>query len=72
MHYFWIFIRLNVGFSQKSSIQATDRLMKEMKSIYKSESYKSGYYTVEPVDDNVYEWNVALVRVQLRNILSIT
>ena len=41
--------------------------MKEMKSIYKSESYKSGYYTVEPVDDNVYEWNVALVRVQLRN-----
>jgi len=49
--------------SQKSSIQATDRLMKEMKSIYKSESYKSGYYTVEPVDDNVYEWNVALLKV---------
>ena len=56
-----------MSFSQKSSIQATDRLMKEMKSIYKSESYKSGYYTVEPVDDNVYEWNVALVRFQLRN-----
>lgn len=56
----------SVSFSQKSSIQATDRLMKEMKSIYKSESYKSGYYTVEPVDDNVYEWNVALVRYQLR------
>ena len=47
--------------SKKSSIQATDRLMKEIKAIYKSESFKSGYYTMEPVDDNVYEWNVALV-----------
>ena len=54
----------SVYLSQKSSIQATERLMKEMKSIYKSESFKLGYYTVELVDDNLYEWNIALVRFQ--------
>lgn len=35
--------------------------MKDIKSIYKSDSYKNGNYTVELPDDNVYEWRVALV-----------
>lgn len=42
------------------SIQATDRLMKELRDIYKSESYKNGGYSVELVDDSIYEWNVNL------------
>ena len=35
--------------------------MKDIKSIYKSESYKKEKYSVELQDDNVYEWRVALV-----------
>lgn len=42
------------------SVQATDRLMKELRDIYKSESYKNGGYSVELVDDSIYEWNVNL------------
>ena len=59
----WSSVRLTCAFrpSQKSSVQATDRLMKDIKSIYKSDSYKNGNYTVELPDDNVYEWRVALV-----------
>lgn len=49
--------------TQTSSIQATDRLMKEIKSIYKSQSFKDGNYTIDIVNDNVYEWNVALLKV---------
>ena len=47
--------------SQRSSPAATDRLMKDLKSIYKSDSYKKELYTVKLPDDNVYEWRVALV-----------
>ena len=35
--------------------------MKDLKSIYKSDSYKKELYTVKLPDDNVYEWRVALV-----------
>jgi len=43
------------------SIQATDRLMKELMNIYKSESYKLNAYTIELKDDtNLYEWLVKL------------
>jgi len=56
-------IRQKTQPSQKSSVQATDRLMKDIKSIYKSDSYKNGNYTVELPDDNVYEWRVALLKV---------
>jgi len=45
------------------SIQATDRLMKELKDIYMSPSFKSGAYTVELVNDSLYEWNVKIHRV---------
>ncbi|XP_013409506.1 ubiquitin-conjugating enzyme E2 Q2 [Lingula anatina] len=45
------------------SIQATDRLMKELKEIYRSASFKSGTYSVELVNDSLYEWNVKIYRV---------
>lgn len=42
------------------SVQASDRLMKELREVYKSDSYKSGIFTVELVDDSLYEWYVKL------------
>ncbi len=41
-----------------SSVQATDRLMKELRDIFRSQSYKNGDYTIELVDESLYEWNV--------------
>jgi len=45
------------------SVQATDRLMKELRDIYRSPSFKSGAYQVELVNDSLYEWNVKIMRV---------
>lgn len=45
------------------SVQATDRLMKELRDIYKSDSFKNGIYTIELVNDCLYEWNVRLKKV---------
>jgi len=45
------------------SVQATDRLMKELRDIYRSASFKSGYYQVELVNDSLYEWNVKIMRI---------
>lgn len=42
------------------SVQATDRLMKELREVYKSDSFKSGVFTIELVDDSLYEWHVKL------------
>lgn len=42
------------------SVQATDRLMKELREVYKADSFKSGVFTVELVDDSLYEWYVKL------------
>lgn len=45
--------------SVSGSVQATDRLMKELKNIYKSDSFKSNLYTVELASEsNLYDWNV--------------
>ncbi|XP_022665304.1 ubiquitin-conjugating enzyme E2 Q2-like [Varroa jacobsoni] len=49
--------------SVSGSVQATDRLMKELKEVYRSESYKRGVFAVELVNDSLYEWNVKLFRV---------
>jgi ubiquitin-conjugating enzyme E2 Q len=46
-----------------SSVQATDRLMKELREIFRSQSYKKGDYTIELVDESLYEWNVKLYHV---------
>uniref|UniRef100_H0V2X0 E2 ubiquitin-conjugating enzyme n=1 Tax=Cavia porcellus TaxID=10141 RepID=H0V2X0_CAVPO len=45
------------------SVQASDRLMKELRDIYRSQSYKTGIYSVELVNDSLYEWHVKLQKV---------
>ncbi|CAD5206681.1 unnamed protein product [Bursaphelenchus okinawaensis] len=45
------------------SVTASDRLMKELKEIYRSENYKNGVYSIDLVKDNLYEWNVKLYKV---------
>ncbi|XP_077173509.1 ubiquitin-conjugating enzyme E2 Q2 isoform X2 [Paroedura picta] len=45
------------------SVQASDRLMKELRDIYRSPSYKTGIYSVELVNDSLYEWHVKLLKV---------
>ncbi|KAM9270495.1 LOW QUALITY PROTEIN: ubiquitin-conjugating enzyme E2 Q2 [Cariama cristata] len=44
------------------SVQASDRLMKELRDIYRSQSYKTGIYSVER-NDSLYEWHVKLLKV---------
>ncbi|XP_012867399.1 PREDICTED: ubiquitin-conjugating enzyme E2 Q2 [Dipodomys ordii] len=45
------------------SVQASDRLMKELRDIYRSQSYKSGMYSVELINDSLYDWHVKLHKV---------
>lgn len=45
------------------SVQATDRLMKELREVFQSESVKKGVFAVELINDNLYEWNVRLMKV---------
>lgn len=45
------------------SLQASDRLMKELRDIYRSQSYKTGIYSVELISDSLYEWHVKLQKV---------
>jgi len=49
--------------SVSGSVQATDRLMKELKEVYRSDSFKRGVYTVELINDSLYEWNVKMLKV---------
>ncbi|KAI2808129.1 ubiquitin-conjugating enzyme [Blomia tropicalis] len=49
--------------SQTYSIQATDRLMKELREIFLCDSVKKGVFAVDLVNDNLYEWNVRLMVV---------
>nr|CAG4645613.1 EOG090X0867 [Lynceus sp. MCZ IZ 141354] len=46
--------------SVSGSVQATDRLMKELRDIYRSDSFKKGVFSVDLINDNLYEWNVHL------------
>ncbi|XP_060940851.1 ubiquitin-conjugating enzyme E2 Q2-like [Limanda limanda] len=45
------------------STQASDRLMKGLKQIYRSHGYKTGIYDVELVNDSLYEWHIKLKMV---------
>lgn len=45
------------------SVQATDRLMKELREVFQSDSVKKGVFAVELINDNLYEWNVRLMKV---------
>ncbi|ELT87201.1 hypothetical protein CAPTEDRAFT_171745 [Capitella teleta] len=55
--------------SVSGSIQATDRLMKELRALYKSDSYKCGTYDLELVNDSLYEWNIMLYKVDPDSLL---
>uniref|UniRef100_A0A6G1SLT2 Ubiquitin-conjugating enzyme E2 Q1 n=1 Tax=Aceria tosichella TaxID=561515 RepID=A0A6G1SLT2_9ACAR len=45
-----------------SSTPASKRLMRELKDFHESTSYKDGIFTVELVDDNIYEWNIKIFK----------
>lgn len=45
------------------SVQATDRLMKEIREVYRSESFKRGVYQVTLVNDSLYNWNIEILKV---------
>ncbi|CAD6199739.1 unnamed protein product [Caenorhabditis auriculariae] len=48
----------------QGSVTATDRLMKEIRDIYRSEHVKNGIFSFElGEDDNLYEWWVKLYKV---------
>lgn len=49
--------------SVSGSVQATDRLMKELREVYRSDSFKKGIYSVELVNDSLYEWTIRLKKV---------
>lgn len=42
------------------SVQATDRLMKELKNVFKSESYRLASYTIDLNEDSLYDWRIRL------------
>ncbi|XP_051021960.1 ubiquitin-conjugating enzyme E2 Q2-like [Acomys russatus] len=45
------------------SVQTSNRLMKELREIYRSQSYISGTYSVELINNNLYNWHVKLKKV---------
>jgi len=45
------------------SVQATDRLMKELRDVYRSDSFKKGTYSVCLNNDNLYDWTIKIIRV---------
>ncbi|OQV24334.1 Ubiquitin-conjugating enzyme E2 Q2 [Hypsibius exemplaris] len=45
------------------TVQASDRLMKELKHIYKSDNYKNQLFSVELVNDSLYDWMVKIYKV---------
>eukprot|EP00057_Strongylocentrotus_purpuratus_P032179 XP_786851.3 PREDICTED: ubiquitin-conjugating enzyme E2 Q1 [Strongylocentrotus purpuratus] len=50
--------------SVSGSVGATDRLMKELRDIYRSDSFKKKkMYSVDLVNDSLYDWNVKIYTV---------
>uniref|UniRef100_A0A915CVH9 UBC core domain-containing protein n=1 Tax=Ditylenchus dipsaci TaxID=166011 RepID=A0A915CVH9_9BILA len=45
------------------SVTASDRLMKELREIYRSDNYKKGVYSIDLEKDSLYEWHVKLKKV---------
>lgn len=56
--------------SVSGSVQATDRLMKELREVYRSDSFKKGVFTVDLVNDSLYEWNVKILIFDSESALS--
>lgn len=53
------------------SVTASDRLMKELREIYRSENYKNGVFSIDlEKDSNLYEWYVKLKKVDPDSQLS--
>ena len=52
----------SASFPSTPSVQATDRLMKELRDIFRSQSYKKGDYVIDLVDESLYEWNIKVRR----------
>ena len=46
-----------------SSAIATDRLLKELRDIYKSDAYRDKIYSIEISEDNLYSWDVDVFKV---------
>ncbi|ODM97979.1 Ubiquitin-conjugating enzyme E2 Q2 [Orchesella cincta] len=42
------------------SVQASDRLMKELRDIYRSDTFKKGIYSIDLINDSLYEWKIKL------------
>ncbi|XP_002135583.1 ubiquitin-conjugating enzyme E2 Q2-like [Drosophila pseudoobscura] len=55
--------------SQFCSVQSSDRLMKELRTVYKSDSVKKDMFSVELVNDSIYEWNVRIKSVDPDSLL---
>ncbi|EDL10561.1 RIKEN cDNA E330021D16 [Mus musculus] len=53
----------NASGATSGSVCASDRLMKELREIYRSQSYKSGTFSVELINDSLYDWHVKLRKV---------
>lgn len=51
------------GILTTGSVQATDRLLKELREIYRSDNFKQGTYDLELVNESLYEWNIKLLKV---------
>jgi len=49
--------------SKSGSVTATTRLMNELKAIHLSEGHKKGEYSVELIEDNIFQWDVKIRKV---------
>uniref|UniRef100_A0A6G1SB81 Ubiquitin-conjugating enzyme E2 Q2 n=1 Tax=Aceria tosichella TaxID=561515 RepID=A0A6G1SB81_9ACAR len=47
---------------RRASTRASKRLMNELKGFHESDSYKNGVFTVELVDENIFEWQVKIFK----------
>ncbi|XP_028407089.1 ubiquitin-conjugating enzyme E2 Q2-like [Dendronephthya gigantea] len=45
------------------SVQASDRLMKELREVYRSDSFKKGLYHVTLNNDSLYDWIIEILKV---------
>lgn len=45
----------------KGNVMASVRLQKELKHIWRSEPYKTQQYTIDLLDDSLYDWHVRLL-----------
>ena len=52
-----------------SSAIASDRLLKELRDIYKSQAYKDKVYNINIKEDNLYSWEVELLQVDTDSAL---